>query len=176
MEGALTFYYMKTLNIIISFCFGLMLGYFFFKSHKKIVSVNNEPIITDAQLQLKIMDSTKINSDTHYKLLAENLKKQLDKAQHFLIVSKTKLALEKEKVDKLLFQLKSNSTSNIDSLLLDSLHFAIQSLSLETDTITNSYENKIKLTNELVAIRDTQLVMCNKSYSDRFEFYTKRAT
>ena len=143
-----------------------MLGYFFFKSHKEIKSLNNEPIINEAQSQLQKNDSGKINSDKHYQLLAENLKKQLDKAQYFLIVSKTKLALEKKKANTLLFQLKSNNRSTKDTLLLDSLHFAIQSLSLETDTLTSSYDNKLKLTNELVAIRDTQLIICNKSYRD----------
>jgi hypothetical protein len=157
---------MKTLNIIIAFCFGLMLGYFFFTSHKQVVSVNNEPIISEAHSHLQTLDSIKLKSDLHYQLLAENLKKQLDKAQHILIVSKTNLIAEEERVNQLLFQLKSNNISNADTLLLDSLHFAIQSLNLETDTIAEQYEDKLKITYDLVAIRDTQLVMCNKSYNE----------
>lgn len=157
---------MKTLNIIIAFCFGLMLGYFFFKSNKEVISVNNEPIITEAQTQFKTIDSVKIKNDSHYQFLTDNLKKQLAVAQHSLVISKANLSAEKEKVNHLLFQLSANNLSNSDTLLLDSLHFAIQSLNLETDTIAEQYENKLKITNQLVATRDTQLIICHKSYDD----------
>ena len=155
---------MKTLNIIMAFCFGLMIGYFFFKSQKEKLSVNQHEIITENKLHLQTIDSNKFNKDKRYELLANQLKTQLSKAQQGLSVSKKQLHIEKEKVNQLVFQLKANHVSKSDTLIVDSLHFAIQSLNMEMDTVVNLYENKLKYSNNLVAVRDSQLVMCNKTY------------
>ncbi|MBI3518052.1 MAG: hypothetical protein HY062_01675 [Bacteroidetes bacterium] len=156
---------MKTVYIIIAFCAGLFLGHLLFQTEREI-----EPSAFD---QLEKQKEKLASIDTGYKSGSLNFHKQNDsllkelKGYKFLLAeSRTQLKSERNQVAVLLTRIKTNSDLPCDSVLIDSLSQSIVSVNLITDSLIHQYEVKDSTWQNLVAIRDTQIVLCNRSYME----------
>lgn len=155
---------MKTMYIILSFCFGLFLGYVLFHKQCKEFKTVHSPTIDSAKKELHIMVTDKRIYDLRFKLVKDSLTKKLY-SQAILISSQKKVLFQsREHLNQLVFQLKTDSFANRDTVLIDSLSFGLEQLHTDTDTLINSFENKIKLYQAMVAVRDSEIVLNNKAF------------
>ncbi len=151
---------MKTLYIILSFCVGLFLGYLIFPGHSLIQSApTNVAAVTESKLQS--IDSNKQAATIKLQLRNNQLAKSLISLNALLADSKENLSTERQKVLELTRQLNCKG----DSLVVDSLSDEITSVNLTTDSIVRKYEQKDSITLRMVAVRDSQIVLCNQSYN-----------
>lgn len=165
---------MKTLYIIISFCLGLLLGYVLFKSGLKPNSTEAFHLPSNTLSQLNQMDSARLASQYKFTFYKDSLSKKLN-AQTFLIGSQKKRLIHfQQKINQLVFQLQTDSIQG-DSLLTDSLGIAITDSQIQTDTLIASYERKCQLYDTLLAVRDSQILILNKSYGQLQDFAKEQA-
>lgn len=154
---------MKTVYIIISFCIGLLIGHLLFPTEKEI-----KPPIADAVQQTKnkltVIDSSMFEGKVHFLQQNDSLKQKLAVTNSLLSIHKSLLASERSRVRRLLDRLEIESTANSDSTITDSLCLQINSLNAKTDSLIAYYERKDSLMQSMVAIRDSQIELCDKSY------------
>ncbi len=161
---------MKTMYIILSFCVGLFLGYLLFNSHCRENKIVVVPKLDSAKKELQIIVSDKLIYELRFKNVKDSLTKKLS-AQNETIASQKKALLKSQAhLQHLAFQLKTDSFANRDTVLVDSLGFDLQEAQLETDTIIESYERKLKVYVAMVAVRDSELVFVNKSFNTVTDF------
>lgn len=154
---------MKTLYIILAFCAGLFLGHLFFPSEKEI-KPPADVHMNDSKKQLAIVDSNKSVSNAIYKKRSDSLTKELQ-GYKFLLADARKELKEKRKITSgLIAQLKADSIFRPDSTLIDSLSNQIAITNNATDSLLCAFESKTNLADQLLAIKDTQIVLCNRSY------------
>lgn len=156
--------------IILSFCVGLFLGFILFKSyctHKPSEIATN---LDKEKEQLQEINTIKIIYDRKFRILKDSLSDKLLVQNKLLSKQKIILLKSQEHLNHLLFQLKADSFPNRDTAVIDSLSFEIRNTALESDTLINTYELKNKTYQAMVAVRDSELVILNKSYASINDF------
>jgi hypothetical protein len=154
---------MKTVYIILAFCAGLFLGNIFFNNN----SLNIKPPDT-SEIKQEVKKTEGIDStfSVEYKCLQnknDSLSKQLSKNKILLLATKNSLLHERNNIGHFTVKLVKDSLCR-DSVLVDSLVNQISVLNFTTDSIIGDYETKSKLMESMVAIKDSQIVVCNNAY------------
>lgn len=156
---------MKTVYIIIAFCAGLFLGYLLFPSEQKI----KPPSLTEVQkteTKLNTIDTTMLAGEVHLLQQNDSLKQRLKLVNNLLTIHKSLLQSEWSSVVQLTNRIKHDTIFKTDSVLVDSLCLEIANLNAGTDSIIKNYERKDSIMQKMVAVRDTQLLICNQSYKE----------
>lgn len=156
---------MKTIYIIMSFCFGLLIGYLLFKSRSHATRFNSFDAIKRENEKLKIIQLSKLYQDNRFRLLKDSLSAKTITLKNELERSKKEFLKAQQKVKQELLLLKMDSNSRQDMCFTDSLHFAIQNLNSQTDSLLQGYELQLKYHRSMVAIRDSEIVILNKSHT-----------
>ena len=63
-------------------------------------------------------------------------------------------------------RIKHDTVFQTDSALTDSLYSELADLNANTDSIIKNYEQKNTLMEKMVAVRDTQIIICTHSYKE----------
>lgn len=156
---------MRTFHIILAFCIGLFTGYLCF-NEKPTTSVADIPPDTVADRATAI-DSTKAIADLSFKKRNDLLAGQLLIANAQLKDSRTALNSERNKIKVMQARLRSDSSASpCDTLLKQELAARIDTLNWVTDSLIGSYESKVQLADSTIALRDSQLIVCNNAYQD----------
>lgn len=156
---------MKTVYIIIAFCAGLFLGHLIFPSEKEI----NTPMtgeVLQTQAKLNIIDSAMFEGQVRFLVQNDSLKKKLEVTNNQLSIHKSLLSSERNKVNQLTNRIAEAALLKGDSTITDSLCLEIQNLNTKTDSLIDYYDRKDSLMQSMVAIRDSQIELCDKSYSE----------
>jgi len=152
---------MKTVYIVLTFCAGLFLGYLIFPSHTDVnTPASNHIAITEGKLDS--IDARKQEAIVQFQLKNNQLAKSLISTSALLADNKELLIAERRKVMTLTKQLRAGA----DSLLADSLWNQSVLLNSATDSIICNYETRDSVMQQMVALRDTQLILCDQSYQD----------
>jgi hypothetical protein len=156
---------MKTVYIIIAFCAGLFLGHLLFPTEKTI-----KPPIAEAvqqtQNKLNTIDSAMLEAKVQFLQQNDSLKRKLATVNNLLSIHKSLLFSERNKVSELTNRIAASALTRTDSLLTDSLCTEINSLNAKTDSLINIFECRDSLMQSLVAIRDSQIEVCDRSYRE----------
>lgn len=156
---------MKTVYIIIAFCAGLFLGHLLFQTDKDI-----NPPVTEAvqktRKQFNSIDSIFFENKIDYLQKNDSLKNKLAAVNNLLSISKELLFAERKKVLELTRRLGDSATSPTDSLLINDLSTGIARLNSKTDSLVLNYERRDSLMESMIAIRDSQIVFCDRSYQE----------
>lgn len=154
---------MKTFYLIIAFCIGIFTGYLLFNDFNSVqITAPPKPV---AEIKAKQIDVNKMHSDSTLQKRNELLSGQLKIVSSQLKSSKTVLATQRQKIDRLTQTLIHDSLPCTNRELVDSLVNRIDKLNAITDTVFSIYENKVKLKEDLVAVRDSELVVCKTAYT-----------
>lgn len=153
---------MKTFYLIIAFCLGIFTGYLLFNdSNTAQILVPPKPVV---EIKAKQIDSNKLHSDSVLQKRNELLSGQLKIVATQLKVNKNSLLQERQKINELKNTIVHDSLPCTDHELIDSLTGRIDKLNAITDTMFSIYETKLKLNEDLVAVKDSELMSCNRSY------------
>jgi hypothetical protein len=156
---------MKTVYIIIAFCAGLFLGHLLFPSEQNI----KPPSLVEVQktqAKLNVIDSGLFAEKVHFLKENDSLKEKLQVANNLLSIHKSLLHNERSKVVQLVSEIKHDTIFQRDSVLTDSLSSELADLNRNTDSLINNYEQKDSLMQKMVAIRDSQIMVCDESYRE----------
>lgn len=154
---------MKTFYIIFTFCMGLFAGYVLFNKENQTLKPpleNYEAITAKSEAIDKSKDSA-----------VESLKRHNDFLQGQLAIVNTKLKQNKSSLysERLkLSQIQKAITEDTlcrANQLKGSLNQSISDIHVATDSLVSDYEYKINLTEAKCAVRDSEIVICNKAYS-----------
>jgi len=157
---------MRTFHIILAFCAGLFTGYLFFDSNANPGNTKEVPPDSSA-VKANIIDTTKSNADVVFKKRSDMLAGQLLIANAQLKESHSALQRERRKIKDLQMRLITDSGSAIfDSALKHQVAAQIDTLNAATDSLVCDYENKVQFAESIIAVRDSQLVVCNTAYQD----------
>jgi len=156
---------MKTVYIIIAFCVGLFIGYLLFPYEREI-----KPPITEAvqetQKRFNSIDSSVFESKINFLVQNDSLKRKLEVSNGLLSIHKSLLLSERNKVRELTNRIAESATTSDDSLLVDSLSTQVATLNAKTDSLIFNYESRDSLMQAMIAIRDTQIEICDRSYQE----------
>jgi hypothetical protein len=155
---------MKTVYIIIAFCAGLFLGHLLFPEKKLTIPISGE--VSQTQAKLSVIDSTMFEGKVRFLVQNDSLKKKLEVTNNLLSIHKSLLSSERNKVNQLTSRIAEAALMKGDSTLTDSLCIEIQTLNAKTDSLIGFYDRKDSLMQSMVAIRDSQIALCDKSYSE----------
>ena len=156
---------MKTLYIILAFCAGLFLGHLIFPTEKDI----KPPSLVElkkTETKLQTIDSTEFESKVHFLQQNDSLKKRLEVVGNLLSFHKSLLSVERKKVAELTNRIRQDTICKGDSVLVDSLYSEIADLNTKTDSLITEYDRRDSIQEKLVAIRDSQIAVCEKSYQE----------
>lgn len=156
---------MKTVYIIIAFCAGLFLGHLLFPSGQNIKPPSLAHI-EQTEIKLNTLDTTMLAGEVHLLQQNDSLKRKLQLANNLLSVHKSLLSSGRREVLRLTNRIRHDSIFKVDSVLMDSLSLEIAGLNANTDTLIKDYERKDSLMDRMVAIRDTQIMICTHSYKE----------
>ncbi|MCD6068916.1 MAG: hypothetical protein K0S33_3742 [Bacteroidetes bacterium] len=153
---------MKTIYIILTFCVGLFAGYLLFNQSAAPIAAHT--ITSVAAQEADAIDGNKLKADSILKKRSDLLGGQLLIINEQLKQSKISLASERKKVAALQKTLLQDTAACPDRITMDNLALAIDTLNAVTDTLISDYEQKLQVDKEVIAVRDSQLVVCNQSY------------
>lgn len=156
---------MRTFHIILAFCAGLFTGYLFFDNDPGI----HVPIAKpgqDAIVSMQRIDTAKANAESTLKKRNDLLAGQLLIVNSQLKESRVTLVAERKKVKASQLQLLNDTSNCRDSVLQQNLSLQIDSLNAATDSLICNYESKIHIAESSIAVRDSQLIVCNTAYRD----------
>jgi len=157
---------MRTFHIILAFCVGLFTGYLFFDNNPK-TSHSVELPANDIIAKVTVIDTTKVSTDAVFKKRSDLLAGQLLIVNSQLKESRVALQTERRKIKTMQTRLMSDSSSsNCDSVFKHQVAAHIDTLNAITDSLLCDYENKVHLGESTIAVRDSQLVVCNTAYQD----------
>jgi hypothetical protein len=152
---------MKTVHIIISFCIGLLLGHLLFNNTKEITKYK---LLESANIFHKSAQVDLTLKAQHRFLIERNkgLVKQLKATDQLLLHSEKKLSEQRSRL--LAVTENGSNNGNLICFEKDSLINAITQLHMATDTVLYFHTRKIEFADSLVAVRDSQVVACNRAY------------
>jgi len=156
---------MRTFHIILAFCAGLFTGYLFFDNDpgiRKPLSNAGQDVI----VSLQHIDTAKVKAESVLQKRNTLLAGQLLLVNSQLNESRATLSKERQKVKVIQTRLLNDTNTCKDSLLLQNLALQIDTLNAATDSLVGNYEFKIHIAESSIAIRDSQLVICNTAYQD----------
>lgn len=154
---------MKTFYIIFTFCMGLFAGYVLFNKENQTLKPPLEPFETIATKAAAIDQS----KDSAF----EKLKRHNDFLQGQLAIVNTKLKQNKSSLDSERLKLSQIQKAITEDTLCranqlkDSLNQSICGIHAVTDSMVSDYEYKILITESKCAVRDSEIIICNKAYS-----------
>ncbi|PBQ32753.1 hypothetical protein CNR22_13530 [Sphingobacteriaceae bacterium] len=157
---------MRTFHIILAFCAGLFTGYLFFDSS---LSAGNIRLTPPGKTRAKAntIDATKSNANVVFKNRNDMLAGQLLIANSQLKESHAALQKERSKIKDMQRRLLSGGSNAIgDSLLKHEVATQIDTLNSVTDSLVCDYENKVHFSESIIAVRDSQIVLCNSAYQE----------
>ena len=154
---------MKPIYLVLAFCIGLFTGYFLFNDSNSVTI--SPPSTALAESKAMVIHAEKSHADSNLLKRNEMLSGQLKIVSSQLKSSKTVLATERLKIDRLTQTLIYDSLPCTNRELVDSLVNRIDKLNAITDTVFSIYENKVKLKEDLVAVRDSELIVCKTAYT-----------
>lgn len=155
---------MKTFYLILSFCMGLFLGYVLFNNENENLNPPSSSIPVTVLEKVKSIDSAKANADLSLKRQNDFLRSQLAVADHQVKVNRLRLETERSKVSRLQAKLASDSSYNENSAA-DSLNLTIGAVNAVTDSLIVDYEHRIQLSDSIVAVKDSLIVVCDLAYN-----------
>lgn len=156
---------MKTVYIIIAFCAGLFLGHLIFPSEREIKPPIAEAVL-QTQTKLNTIDSSMFESKVKFFIQNDSLKRKLEVSNGLLSIQKSLLFSERNKLKELTNRLGQSVSLKSDSMLVDSLSDEVAALNAKTDSLITTYERKDSLMQSLIAIRDSQIEICDRSYQE----------
>lgn len=154
---------MKTVYIIIAFCIGLFIGHLLFPTEKDIKPPVSEAV-QQTKEKLNVIDSSMFEGKVRFLAQNDSLKQKLVVTNSLLSIHKSLLASERSRVKRLLDRLENGSIANTDSTITDSLCLQINSMNAKTDSLIGHYERRDSIMQAMVAIRDSQIELCDQSY------------
>jgi hypothetical protein len=155
---------MKTLHLIFTFCIGLLAGYILF-DRQAFTNTLVQESTAEVKEKINTIDTNKLAKEV--KLLRHNafLKEQLQISNLHLSENKQQLKGEQTKLLALVSRMKSIQVGHRDSLLLDSLGAQVLVLNRSSDSLMQTVNQRVHLGDSLIAIRDSQIVICNEAYA-----------
>ena len=144
---------MKTAYIIIAFCLGLFLGHLCFPPETEIIQqtlINECP----AEKKLRLIVGQHFTGVIRLHKENESLENKLDYSGRLLRENKKQLIVQRKKIMELTEQLK-----NCDG------YFAGRLINTVIDSLICDFEEKNDCMEKLVAVRDSEIVFCNQSFS-----------
>lgn len=155
---------MKTLHLIFTFCIGLLAGYILFERQPFTNTIVQENP-TEVKQRINTIDTNKLAKEV--KLLQHNafLKEQLQISNLHLNESKQQLKSKQAKLLVLVNRIKNIQVGHRDSLLLDSLGTQVLILNRSSDSLVQTVNQRVLLGDSLIAVRDSQIVICNEAYA-----------
>lgn len=156
---------MRTFHIILAFCAGLFTGYLLFDNDPGVHISKSKPG-TDAIVTLQHIDTAKVNAESVLKKRNDLLAGQLLIVNSQLNESRATLLTERQKVKAIQDQLLKDTSNCKDSVLQQNLSLQMDTLNAATDSVICNYESKIYIAEGTIAVRDSQLIVCNAAYQD----------
>lgn len=156
---------MRTFHILLAFCLGLFIGYLFFDNHIGI-RTSLSKVGQAAIVSLQHIDTTKVKTESGLHKRNTLLEGQLLLLNSQLKKSRARLTKERQKVKAIQVQLLNDTISCKDSTLQQHLFLQIDALNTATDSLVSNYEFKIHIIESSVAVRDSELIVCNRAYRD----------
>ena len=156
---------MRTFYIILAFCAGLFTAYLLFDNDPGI-HVSKLKTGQDAIVSMQQIDTTKVNAESALKKRNDLLAGQLLIVNSQLKESHSTLLKERQKVKGIQERILKDTISCRDSVLQQNLSLQLDTLNAATDTLICNYESKIHIAESSIAVRDSQLIVCNKAYQD----------
>lgn len=154
---------MKTVYIIFAFCAGLFLGHILFPSEREI-KLPEYVQLNETKQQLAKIDSGFISQKSAYKKKEDSLLNEIKQYKVLLANGKVTITKKRDHTFALVNRIKKDTIFPPDTSLINSLKEQITSTNESTDSLIINYERKDSLMQFMVAIRDTQIVLCNRSY------------
>lgn len=153
---------MKILYLILAFTIGLFIGYLLFNDSVPInISPPSKPV---AEIKAKIIDGNKVHADSILQKRNELLSGQLKIATSQLKANKSSLLLERQKINGFKQTVEHDSLPCKNKEMVDSLTNRIDKLNAVTDTMFSIYDTKVLVNEKLIAVRDSELIVCNRAY------------
>lgn len=157
---------MRTFHIILAFCVGLFTGYLFFDNNPK-TSHSVELPTNDIAVKVTTIDTTKALADAVFKKRSDLLSGQLLIVNGQLKESRVALQTERRKIKVMQALLISDSNGVVcDSIFKLQVAAQIDTLNSVTDSLLCDYDNKVRLAESTIAVRDSQLVVFGNAYQD----------
>lgn len=157
----------KTLYILIVFCFGMLIGHRLYPAmhdeDEKPAGIVSETI-KESFVKLAAIDTAFSARNTVMEKRADSLTQTLKAYKFLLSEARGQLQLKRNKTGKLITAIKRDTIFTPDPLLLDSLELQISAANTITDSVITACERNQGLWEDLVAVRDSQLIICNDSY------------
>lgn len=154
---------MKILYIILTFCIGLLTGYLIF-DHDTFSKAPKNTNIEAGTLKSIQINNEKVLAEATLKKQNNLLSGQLLLANKEISAGKTALNIERQNIKRLQSKLAEDTVNKKDSAIIEQVDAHLDTLQEITDSIIGDYEDKVKITESIVAVRDSQLVICNSSY------------
>lgn len=154
---------MRTFHIILAFCAGLFTGYLFFDNDPGIPTSASKPG-QDAIVSLQRIDTVKEKAESVLQKRNTLLAGQLLIVNSQLKENRATLSKERQKVKVIQQRLLNDTGTCKDNVLFQNLSLQIDTLNAATDSLVCDYESKIHIAESSIAIRDSQLVICNTAY------------
>ena len=154
---------MKTFYIIFTFCMGLFAGYVLFNKE----TLNLKPPLEHYEAiayKATAIDQSKDSAFEKLKRQNDFLQGQLALVNVKLKQNKNSLYSERKKLSQIQEAVSTDSLCE-SKHLKDSLSQSIRKLHSVTDSLMSDYEYKNLITETKCAVRDSEIVICNKAYS-----------
>ena len=152
---------MKTLHIIISFCIGLLLGHLLFNHTKEPGGISQNDIGNILQKTNRLDSAYQVEQNI---LIERNRQLTLQLKTSDAQLHNSEYKLRQQRLRLLAFTSQGKDSGLVICLERDSLVNEINQLNTITDTVVHFYKRKVELTDSLVAVRDSQVVGCNRAY------------
>ena len=151
---------MKAIYIILSFCMGLFLGNLLFEKDPVMLKPPSQasPVVE----KIQTIDTLKLKAEGELRRQNNFLRGQLVITDLQLKENRGRLGLERKKVSRLQARLLEDSLPG--NPVADTLSERIDTLNAITDSLFRDYETKINLTESSLAVRDSEIVICNQAY------------
>jgi len=156
---------MKTFHIITAFCIGLLLGHLMFQN-KDYVTSPSANTVSQIRKKAFTIDTAKLSAQTFFNKRNVFLKNQLQITTVLLTKSRRELTEQRNRLLSLTSRIPADTAHSYAISLKDSLISQVTSLNNTTDSVISGYEQKLIGIGSIVAVRDSELVVCNQSYKD----------
>lgn len=158
---------MKKVPIVIlitALCIGLFLMFSTCSNDTEHLKPDKEQVLS-AEQEANLIEEYYQNAFIHLKIHSDSLEKELSKAQRQLIA--TKIKLEQSKFDVVKLVEKDTSGLSIEQKLndCDSLKEEVSDYVVWVDSTQSGYETVIRELHNIVAVKDSEIVVCQISYT-----------
>lgn len=153
---------MKPLYLLLTFCTGLCLGYVLFEKDPLILKPSS--LAAALTMEATATDNLKKKAEHSLKQQNEFLREQLAITDQRLKQNRVRLDAERRNMLRLRAVLFRDSAFT-ENPMADSLSQHIDTLTTRTDSLLDAYQAKIGFTESTIAVRDSELVVCQWAYT-----------